>query len=356
MSEPVLDQEKAEAFAGRMLDILNHGALALMVSIGHRTELFDAMAGMPPATSEAIARTAGLNERYVREWLAVLVTGGIIHYEADARLYWLPAEHAAFLTRAAVPNNLAVYAQSIPGLGAVEDEIIECFRNGGGVPYEKYPRLQEVMAQDSGQTVLPALLDSIIPLAEGMREHLERGVEVLDVGCGSGRALNLLARTFPNSRFFGYDISEEGITTARAEAAENGTTNVSFEIRDVASLGEKDRFHLITAFDAIHDQAQPDAVLLGVRMALHPEGTFIMQDIRASSHLHENLDHPVAPLLYTMSCMHCMTVSLAAGGPGLGTMWGRELAQKMLDEAGFKQVSIHELPHDFTNDFYVCRP
>src|SRR5690606_12653614 len=99
-----------------------------------------------------------------------------------------------------------------------------------------------------------------------------------------------------------------------------------------------------------------DAVLLGVRMALHPEGTFIMQDIRASSHLHENLDHPVAPLLYTMSCMHCMTVSLAAGGPGLGTMWGRELAQKMLDEAGFKQVSIHELPHDFTNDFYVCRP
>lgn len=355
MSEDAIDQEKAEAFAGRMLDILNSGAVALMVSIGHRTRLFDTMAEMPPATSQEIADKAGLQERYVREWLGAMVTGRIVTHDPEAKRYALPREHAAFLTRAAVSDNLAVYAQSVPLLGSVEDEIVVCFEKGGGVPYSSYPRFQEVMAQDSAMTVLPALLEAIVPLAEGVRERLEQGVEVLDVGCGTGRAINLLARTFPRSRFHGYDISENGIAAARAEAAEHGLENVTFEVKDVTHLGDDARFHLITAFDAIHDQAQPDTVLRGICKALHPEGAFIMQDIRASSHLHENMEHPVGPLFYTISCMHCMAVSLAAGGPGLGTMWGRELAQQMLREAGFTRVALEELSHDIMNDYYVCR-
>jgi hypothetical protein len=113
---------------------------------------------------------------------------------------------------------------------------------------------------------------------------------------------------------------------------------------------------MVTAFDAIHDQARPAAVLRGVRGAIRPGGVLLMQDIAGSSHVHKNMDHPIAPLLYTVSCMHCMTVSLAQGGDGLGAMWGEERAQKMLGEAGFGSIAVHRLAHDIQNCYYVCRP
>ncbi|HVF01464.1 MAG TPA: methyltransferase domain-containing protein [Rubrobacteraceae bacterium] len=354
MTIPELDQVKAEAFAERMVGVLNEGALALMTSIGHRTGLFDAMAGLPPSTSEEIADAAGLNERYVREWLGAMVVGKIVEHYPEEGTYQLPQEHAAFLTRAASPDNIAAFAQYVPLLGSVEDEIVESFKHGGGVPYSAFPRFHEVMAEDSGQTVLPALKDHILPLVEGLTERLENGIDVLDVGCGSGRALNLMARTFPNSHFVGYDLSEEAIARARAEAEEQGTTNARFEVKDAAKLDEKARYDLITTFDAVHDQADPAAVLKGIANTLKGDGVYLMQDIASSSHHHNNLDHPIGPFLYTISCMHCMTVSLAQGGAGLGAMWGEEKAKEMLKEAGFKEVEIKQLPHDFQNYYYIA--
>src|ERR687893_2818198 len=354
MSITDLDQAKAEAFAERMVGVLNEGAIALMTSIGHRTGLFDVMAGLPPSTSEQIALTADLNERYVREWLAAMVVGRIVEHNPEEGTYYLPQEHAAFLTRAASPDNIAVTAQFIPLLGSVEDGIVESFKNGGGVPYSAFPRFHEVMAEDSGQTVLPALTDHILPLVDGLTERLEAGIDVLDVGCGSGRALNLMARTFPNSRFLGHDFPEEAIARARAEAQEHGTTNARFEVKDAATLDEEARYDLITTFDAVHDQADPAAVLKGIANALREDGIYLMQDIAGSSHPHNNLDHPIGPFLYTISCMHCMTVSLAQGGEGLGAMWGEEKAKQMLEEAGFKEVEVEQLPHDFQNYYYIA--
>jgi 2-polyprenyl-3-methyl-5-hydroxy-6-metoxy-1,4-benzoquinol methylase len=351
MTTRELDQKKAEEFAGRMLEVLNAGALAIMTSIGHRTGLFDAMAGLAPSTSEQIASAAGLNERYVREWLGAMAVGGTVEHDAESGTYFLPPEHAAWLTRAATPNNIAVTTQFIPLMGSVEDGIVESFKEGGGLPYSAFPRFHEVMAEDSGQTVVAALTDAILPLVPGLTERLEEGMDVLDVGSGSGRALNLLARTFPNSRFTGYDISEEAI--ARAEAEAQGLTNVRFEIKDAATLDEKERYDLITTFDAIHDQAKPAAVLEGIARALKPDGVYLMQDIAGSSHVHNNMEHPLGPLLYTISTMHCMTVSLSQGGDGLGTMWGEEKAREMLREAGFAKVEVKQLPHDFANSYYV---
>ena len=346
-----LDQKKAEEFAERMLEILNAGALAIMTSIGHRTGLFDAMSELPPSTSEQIASAAGLDERYVREWLGAMVVGGTVEHDAESGTYFLPPEHAAWLTRAATPNNIAVTTQFIPLMGSVEDGIVESFKEGGGLPYSAFPRFHEVMAEDSGQTVVAALTEAILPLVPGLTERLEEGMDVLDVGSGSGRALNLLARTFPNSRFTGYDISEEAI--ARAEAEAQGLTNVRFEIKDAATLDEKERYDLITTFDAIHDQAKPAAVLEGIANALKPDGVYLMQDIAGSSHVHNNMEHPLGTLLYTISTMHCMTVSLSQGGDGLGTMWGEEKAREMLREAGFAKVEVKQLPHDFANSYYV---
>jgi 2-polyprenyl-3-methyl-5-hydroxy-6-metoxy-1,4-benzoquinol methylase len=211
------------------------------------------------------------------------------------------------------------------------------------------------MAEDSGQTVISALMDHILPLVPGLVARLEDGIDILDVGCGSGRALNLMARRFPNSRFLGYDFSEEAIARAQAEAAEHGTTNVRFEVRDAAALGEKERYDLITTFDAIHDQAEPATVLEGIANALRADGVYLMQDIAGSSYVHKNMDHPLGPFMYTVSTMHCMTVSLAQGGEGLGTMWGEEKASEMLEEAGFGQVEVRQLPHDFQNSYYIAK-
>jgi len=349
------DEAKVAEFSQRLVDILSSGALSLMISIGHRTGLFDVMADLPPATSETLAKHAGLNERYVREWLGAMVTGRIVKFDPTDATYELPAEHAACLTRGAVPVNFAATMQWLAVLGGVEDKIVDCFRHGGGVHYEKFHRFHEVMAEESAQTVVAALSDHILPLVEGLTERLERGIDVLDIGCGSGRAVCLLAEEYPNSRFVGYDLCEEAVSAAREEAQRRGLKNARFEARDVSQLGEREKFDLITAFDAIHDQAKPDVVLREIVAALRPGGTFLMQDILASSHLENNIDNPLAPLLYSISTMHCMSVSLAQGGAGLGTCWGRETAEKMLREAGLRDIVIEKLPHDDMNYYYIAR-
>ena len=355
MTTQALDQKKAEKFVEKMIGIINGGALALMTSIGHRTGLFDVMAELPPASSRQIAEAAGLNERYVREWLAAMVVGRIIDYDAREATYTLPQEHAAALTRSASPNNVAATTQFISLLGCVEDQIIESFRHGGGVHYSAFPRFHEVMAEESNQTVVAALIDHILPLAHGLVDRLSEGIEVLDVGCGSGNALILMARVFPKSRFTGLDFSEEAIARATAEAERIGLSNIRFEAKDVATLNGGSRFGLVTAFDAIHDQARPAAVLKAVSNALANDGVFLMQDIAGSSHLDKDIEHPAAPFLYTVSCMHCMTVSLAQNGAGLGTMWGVETASRMLAEAGFTKLEVRQLPHDIMNNYFIAR-
>jgi 2-polyprenyl-3-methyl-5-hydroxy-6-metoxy-1,4-benzoquinol methylase len=347
---------RQEAFAERLIGILNGGALSLMVSIGHRTGLFDAMNTLDWSTSEQIAARASLQERYVREWLGAMVTGGVVAYNAAKKQYRLPAEHAAHLTRAAGADNIAVLSQYIGVLANVEDKVIDCFRNGGGVHYCCFHRFHEVMAEDSGQSAVSSLETAILPLVPGLIDRLERGIDVLDVGCGSGRIINLLARRFTRSRFTGYDFSEGPIATARAEASARATPNARFEVLDAAAIGETMAYDLVTSFDAIHDQGDPARVLANIRRALRPGGVYLMQDIGLSSHVERNIDHPVGSLIYSISCMHCMTVSLANGGAGLGAAWGVELAQQMLREAGFTSIDMHRLPHDIQNAYFIVRP
>lgn len=353
------DEGRAEAFADKILGFLNGGALALMISVGHRTGLFDTLVETGPTVSAGLAEAADLNERYVREWLGAMVVGGIVELDPDKGTYRLPAEHAACLTRAIPTDNMAVFAQYIPTLGAVEEDIVDCFRNGGGVPYSRYARFHEVMAEDSGQSVLPVLRSHVLPLVPGLEARLEAGIRVADLGCGRGKALNLLAGWFPNSTFVGYDLSEEATAFARDEAATRGLANVTFVERDLSTFAEDAEpgaFDFVTTFDAIHDQAHPMSLLKGIRKSLTDGGVYIAQDIKGSCHHHNNMDHPLGPLLYTVSCMHCMTVSLAQNGEGLGAMWGKETTLDYLARAGFGQVEVNEFDHDVQNNWYVCRP
>ncbi len=352
------DSAKASAFAERLLTTLNDGALCLMISVGHRTGLLDAMRDLEPSTSAEIATKAGLNERYVREWLGAMVTGRIVDVDASTKRFSLPPEHAAFLSRPAGADNLAVFAQYIPLLGSVEDNIVECFKKGGGVPYSKFPRFHAVMAEDSGQSVLSSLELHIVPLVPQLAQRLSAGIQMLDVGCGRGRIINRLADLYPKSRFTGIDLSSEAILSAWEEAADKKLRNIEFIVADLSQFdktAEAEAFDLVTTFDAIHDQAKPLNVLRGIYRTLRPDGFYLMQDIKGSSHIHNNLDHPLGPLLYTISCMHCMTVSLAQNGEGLGAMWGEEKTREYLTKASFRAVEKHELSHDIQNNWYVVR-
>jgi SAM-dependent methyltransferase len=354
MTQERFDVARAEAFSGRLLGALNEGALMLMVSVGHRTRLFDVLAERGASTSVELARAAGLQERYVREWLGAMAVGGVVDYDSTMRRYALPPEHASVLTRGGAAN-MAATAQFLPVMASVEDRIVECFARGGGVAYEEYPRFHEVMAEESDQTVVAALEAHILPLAPGLREALRGGIDVLDVGCGRGRALTQMASTYPASRFVGFDLSKEAVAEGNALAAAAGVRNLRLEVRDAAEMEDERRFDLVTAFDAIHDQARPGRVLERIRAALKPQGVFLMQDIGASSDLAKNFAHPLGPFLYAISCLHCMTVSLAQGGAGLGTVWGEELALEMLGQAGFRRISSHRLAHDIMNVYFVAR-
>jgi SAM-dependent methyltransferase len=354
-----LHAESSDEFGERYIQILNHGALAVMISIGHRSGLFAAMRRTGPATSQGIAEAAGLNERYVREWLGAMICGGIATCDETGSVFSLIPAASSALTGSDGAENLAYLAQYVAMMGSVEDKVIRCFHNGGGVPYSEFPRFHEVMAQDSAQTVVGALFDHILPLVPGLSLALHNGIDVLDVGCGCGKALLALAERFPYSRFTGWDLSTEATRAAAAEAGSLGLTNVRFEARDLTDFHHSAppaAFDLITAFDAIHDQARPDHVLAGIRRALRPDGLFLMQDIGASSNVAENTGHLIGTLLYSLSCTHCMTVSLAQGGLGVGAMWGETMTREFLNNAGFRQIERHTLPHDIQNYYYLVKP
>ena len=342
-SSPVsqFDHAKAEAFANRLVGALNEGALALMTSLGHRVGLFDTLAQWPEATSQSLADKAGLAERYVREWLGVMTT--------------LPPEHAAFVTRAAAPNNIAVTSQFIGVAASVEDEMVDRFRDGDGTHYHHYDRFHEVMGEDSAQTVVAALTEHILPIVPGLLDRLRTGIEVTDVGCGCGRAMLHLAQAFPASSFRGIDLCPDAFAETQAEALRKNVGNLTFKAQDLSEAETLGGCDLITAFDAVHDQRDPQGLVRLVFDSLNEGGVFLMQDIGGSRDLATNINNPFAPLLNSFSLMHCTPISLGQGGPGLGAMWGTETAQEFLALAGFEQVEMRNLPHDPINAYFIAR-
>ncbi|HMO95924.1 MAG TPA: class I SAM-dependent methyltransferase, partial [Tepidiformaceae bacterium] len=239
--------------------------------------------------------------------------------------------------------------------GRVEDGIVDCFKNGGGLSYAEFPNFQVLQRGETAAVYDASLLQRTLPAVPGIVAALERGIDVADIGCGAGHAINIMARAFPRSRFTGFDFSEEAIALATAEAAEWGLTNAAFVQADVATLDRPASFDLVTAFDSIHDQVAPRNVLANIRKALRPGGTFLMADIAGSSNLEENLDHPLAQAFYAVSTFHCMTVSLSAGGEGLGTMWGEQKARDYLATAGFTVTDALHIEGDISNVYFICR-
>lgn len=348
------DEAVADAFRKRMFGTFSGGIVTLQVDLAVRTGLLDTLAA-GTGTSDELAARADLQERYVRECLGTLVTAGIVDYDAASRTYALPAAHAAVLTGGG-SGNVAPLARMVALLAPHVPGVATAFREGGGVPYEAYrPEFTTVMDQLSRGLMDGQLLDGILPVAGDLTQRLTAGLRAADVGCGTGHAVNLMAQAFPASRFVGFDFSAEAIAAGRAEAAAMGLPNAQFEVHDVSTLPTDSPFDVMFAFDAIHDQRDPAAVLRSIHDALVDDGLFVMMDVRGNSALEDNVGNPFAPMLYGISTLHCMPVSLALGGAGLGTMWGEQTACQMLTDAGFIDLEVHPVPDDPMDSIYLAR-
>jgi len=342
---PDFDPNRAEAFSERVRTALNEAAVVLMISLGQRTGLFRAMAEHGPGTANQIAIRAGLHERYVREWLAAMVTGRVVEFDLSLQSYRLPAEHARSLSRGALPLGLGWLARLIPILGANEGRIVECFRTGGGVPESEYPDFVE-FHEDLQAQLSAAVPETVLPLVPGLDARLRAGIDVLEVGCGGGRVLESLAERYPASRFTGW---EESGVPGRGSAA----PNVRLHARPYTDPAEPE-YDVALTFWSLHTHPDPGRALRVIRGALREGGLYLMQDVRGSSDAHNNVGHPMAPLVYAMSCLHCLGVSLAEGGEGLGAFWGEELSLRMLREAGFDSIDVRQTSSDFTNNYYLA--
>jgi SAM-dependent methyltransferase len=344
------DVAAVEEFAFKLVETMTGGLITCLIDIGRRTRLFE-LATAGPATSAELAERGGLQERYVREWLAAMATAGIFEYNPRNRRFWLPAEHATVLTGDSY-DNLAPLAYLLSVIIRQGEAVSERFTQGGGVPWKAYlPEMHEVMDILWQPMYRDILVHEILPLALGLVEKLETGTRVADVACGAGNGTLVLARRFPSSTFIGYDLDAAAIAVADSRA--EGLTNVSFEVADAATLRSNEPFGVAFVFNAMHDQARPLEVLSSIRSILEPGGTFLMDEPRISSNLEDNLDNPLAPMTYAISLLHCMTVSLAEGGAGLGTGWGEQVARRLLSEAGFGPVDVYDAPRDPSNAIFI---
>ena len=353
MTEVALDPQKIEAAAGRIMGLYVGSMLTYMIDIGHRTGLL-ATAAQGPGTAAELAARAGLTERYVTEWLGAAVTGGLFDYDPETRTYALPPETGAALTGGPLP--LSTFAGLQTHLGKHVGDVARVFREGGGVPYSAFrPEFTDLMDQIGRAWYDCALVGEFLPGIEGLTATLEAGATAADFACGTGHALVVLARRFPASTFVGYDLDDGAIARARAEASGAGLRNVRFEVADVARVEVTRAYDVVFVFDAVHDQVDPAGVLRVIHRSLKPGGTFVMKEPRAGDRLEDNIANPFSPIMYSVSTLHCLTVSLAHDGAGIGTAFGEGLARALLAEAGFELAGVFPAPGDPMDAVYVSR-
>ena len=350
-----LDEAKSEAFAEKMLGVLNNAGLAMMTAIGHRTGLFDAMAGMKPATSDAIAAKAGLNERYVREWLKVMAAAEICDYDPESDRYVMGEEAALMLAEEDGPMFLAgMFQIAVPHL-MLTDKVMETFRNGGGLKFSELgEEIIESIDRLHKSPFVHLLAQKWLPQVPGLKEKLDAGIRVLDVGCGLGRSTVAIAAAYPGSTVVGLEPDASSIAGARKRAEEAGAANTEYIQAPIMELPGGGKYDLVLALDCIHDMVDPVGGLKAIREALDDDGLFFWMEPIGSHNPMENRN-PSARLRQAISPYHCMSVSLAYGGAGLGTLIGEVGARDLAGQAGF--AHFEKLPiEDPGQQFFAARP
>ncbi len=350
-----IDPAQVEAFAGRVLTDASGMSATIMASLGDRLGLFRSLANDGPASSQQLADRAGISERYAREWLRGMVSADYLTYDTLTGQYSLPAAHVPVLAHESGPAFMGGIQQMLLGMIGPIELLYEAFKTGGGVPQSAYPNdwwagLDRFTAGWFENLLIPHWL----PAMPASRALLERGADVADVGCGSGRALIKLAQAFPKSRFVGYDVYAPAVADANASAAAAGVADrVRFEVCDVAA-GLPASFDIITTFDGIHDAVDPRGLLRAIRVGLRPGGRYICLDINAPHRPEENVG-PLATLRFGTSICYCMTTSLAGHGEGLGMVGLSESSLRALGAAaGFGAFRLVPQDNPFNSLYEVA--
>jgi SAM-dependent methyltransferase len=341
--KPQLDWNKVKQFAGQAMVDLGAAMQSALSFIGDRLGIFKALSTAGWVTSAELAERTGLSERYLREWLGAMAAGGYVEYEPATRKFRLPAEHAMVLANEDSPFFFGGFIESIANI-SMAPKIAEAFKTGRGVAQSEYPpETFESIERLTAPMYQHHLVRKWLPTMPNVVKALSEGASALDVGCGSGRAAITLAQAFPKARVFGYDSHPESIERARANARAAGVgERVGFDTVDCTML-PAERWDLITTFDVVHDSVDPLALLKSIRNALKPDGTYLMLEMNVAGNLEGNLN-PLGRILYSVSTLYCLTVSLAHGGAGIGAVMGEPKARELCEQAGFKH--FRRLPID----------
>ena len=345
-----VDKERAKQALDKVFRDMAGAMAAGMVYLGVQTGLFKAIANRGPLSSSDVADLSKLEPRYVEEWLKGMVAAGYLDYDAAAQTYALPDEHAYFLAADDTDHFVGGLFAMVPPLMRVAPEVARAFVEGGGVRFEDFgPECVSALDLINRGQYEHRLADYWMKSLPEAAARLSAGGRALDVGCGSGRVCNALAKAFPQAEIVGVDPHAESIRRAR-EAG----NNARFVVGELSAIEKGQGFDLVTLCDVLHDLKEPLRTLEQARALLTPDGTLFIVEPRAADRLEDNRN-PVAATFYGFSLFHCMTQSLARGGPGLGTCLGPAATEALVRRAGysrFRRLDIKSL----TNLFYSAQP
>ncbi|GAA2893136.1 class I SAM-dependent methyltransferase [Nonomuraea rubra] len=350
-----LDQDQVMAFLERVMIDSGAAFAGLCTSIGARLGLYEAMAGAGPLTSPGLAARTGLDERYVREWLAAQVAGQYVHYAPGTDTYLLPDEHAAVLADQDAPTYSAGAFTMLQSLYATEDALVDAYRTGEGVGWGEHgPALYEGVAAFFRPGYAAALVPEWLPALDGVVAGLERGMLVADVGCGFGHSTLLMARAFPNSRFHGFDFHAPSVERARRTAQEQGLADrVTFEVA-AADDFPGGGYGLITFFDCLHDLGDPGAAFRRAAQALADGGACMVVEPNAAAAPQDNIT-TIGRSFTATSATLCLPGAVAQKGPHtLGNHAGEDTLRSIASEAGLRTWKL--AAEDPAHRVYDIRP
>ena len=357
MSETQIDPEELKRYSFSVWNYKMGEMVSLMIHIGDRLGLYQALDGAGALSAAELAERTGLQERWLLEWLRGQAAARLLTYH-DGDQFELTPVGAAVLADETGSLSFAAGAFSGQTPPQTVDKLVDAFKTGIGLSYEELgPNAAHRTERMLGPWTRRELVPNILPALDGVVAKLEAGAVAADVGCGGGVALVAMAAAFPNSEFHGYDPSQHAIDRCLDKVATAGLDNVKLFAASGESLPTDPTYDFLITFDCIHDMTHPAEVIKAIRDAMQPHGTWLIKDIRSQPEFKDNMRNPLLAMFYGFSVSACMSSALSeADGAGLGTLgFNPEVAQRMTKQAGFNRFHMHDF-EDPSNLYYEVRP
>ena len=330
-----IDQSKVQEFMMKAVGDIASNMSAMTVILGERLGLYKAMADSKPVTSAELASKTNTYERYIREWLASQAAAGYVKYNPSDGKYTLPAENAFVLTEENSPAYILGAYQLLRSIFKDEEKFVEMFRTGKGLLWgEHHHDLFEGTAKFFKSAYLGNLVQSWIPSLEGVEEKLQQGAKVADIGCGYGVPTLIMAKAYPNSKFYGFDNHKASIETAQQSAQNEGLAGRAEFSTVSANESIGNDYDLVSFFDCLHDMGDPIGAMKFAKQSLKQGGTCMIVEPMANDNVEDNLNL-VGRIYYSASSMICVPNSVADNGPALGAQAGEKRIKEIAEKAGF---------------------